>query len=147
VREESELFVDAVEDPDAPLSQPLQDPEVNARHDVDEDAAILNDDDSQDEMSFRDDPLIFNKSHLSQVMSLFYLRRMKIETDFGKVIGKTDLVLHELVSRGTASYDAGRKYDLEVLTQKIALSDGMQHTGVLGGLVELEGVSAGLLYR
>lgn len=91
--------------------------------------------------TFRDDPFVFNKSHLSQIATLCHIRKLSVETDLGKVIGKTELTLQEFKARGNALYENSRNYDVDIATDTILLGDGMKRTGVVGGSLKFNGVA------
>ena len=80
---------------------------------------------------------------LTQIISIFNVNQLKLETDFGKVIGRTELVMREFGTHGVVTYDTPRVYLIHALVGDITISDKLRRLGVLGGTVQLAGVTVG----
>ncbi len=135
-KEESEKFVDALEEFPEDASLHSVDRQHSQDDHVDDEPHL----DRQDAM----DPFALRVSHLIQIASLVRLRKLCVETDFGKVIGKTELVLSDLFSRANTYYDKPQSYELDFFTSSVVMGDNMRRSGVLGGSMEFEGLTAGI---
>ena len=137
LREESELFQDAL---DEFSKEPLATDGSRSHQSVnDEDDEALRETD--DVVA---DPFAFKQSHLREILSLIRVRKLSISTDFGKVIGRTELVMRDILSRSSIQYEQEQTtYENNLLISKMILGDHLRRTGAVAGSINIDGFVAG----
>jgi hypothetical protein len=86
---------------------------------------------------------IEQKYGIATIYCIANISRLKLDTDFGKVIGRTEVVMSNMLARGIVLYDTPRTYFCNMHIDDITAGDQLKRLGLLGGSLSLSNILGG----